>query len=61
VGLTGEIRPVAGAAQRIHEAKRVGFERCFVASGRGSVSRAEGIEVVPVRHVREAVERALGA
>ena len=59
VGLTGEVRPVMNVAQRIHEAKRVGFQRCFVAAQRGGVAHAEGIEVVPVQHVREAVERAL--
>ena len=59
VGLTGEVRPVANVSQRIHEAKRVGFERCFVGAQRGGVSGVDGIEVVPVRHVREAVSRAL--
>jgi DNA repair protein RadA/Sms len=59
VGLTGEIRPVANIAQRIHEAKRVGFKRCIVASQRGGISRVDGIEIVPVRHAREAVSAAL--
>jgi len=59
VGLTGEIRPVANIAQRIHEAKRVGFQRCFVAAQRDPVRGVEGIEVVPVRHVKEAVAHAL--
>ncbi|MBI2495719.1 MAG: DNA repair protein RadA, partial [Candidatus Omnitrophica bacterium] len=59
VGLTGEVRPVANIAQRIHEAKRVGFQRCLVAAQRGGVSSPEGIEVIPVHHVREAVDRAL--
>ena len=59
VGLTGEVRPVTNIAQRIHEAKRVGFQRCFVAAQRGGVSPVEGIEIVPVRDVREAVSIAL--
>ena len=59
VGLTGEVRPVVNVSQRVHEAKRVGFQRCFVAAGRGGVDRAEGIELVPVAHVRDAVSRAL--
>ncbi len=61
VGLTGEIRPVASVAQRIHEAKRIGFRRGFVAHQRGPISGSEGIEIIPVRHLREAVERALAA
>lgn len=59
VGLTGEIRPVPNVSQRIHEAKRVGFQRCVVAAQRGGVSGPNGIEVVPVHHLREAVALAL--
>ena len=59
VGLTGEVRPVTNVSQRIHEAKRIGFTRCFVAAGRGDIRGMDGIEVVPIRHVREAVARAL--
>lgn len=61
VGLTGEVRPVANIAQRIHEAKRVGFQRCLIAAQRGGVSSPEGIEVIPVHHVREAVALALAS
>ena len=61
VGLTGEVRPVMQIAQRIHEAKRVGFQRCFVSAGRGDEeSQVEGIEIVPVRDVKEAISHALG-
>ncbi|MBI3325001.1 MAG: DNA repair protein RadA [Candidatus Omnitrophica bacterium] len=58
VGLTGEVRPVLNVAQRLHEAKRVGFQRCFVAAGKHT-AEVEGLEVVGVRTVSEAVERAL--
>jgi DNA repair protein RadA/Sms len=58
VGLTGEVRPVTNALQRLHEAKRVGFSRCFLAAQRG-LAAVEGLEVVAVRHVREAVAKAL--
>ena len=59
VGLTGEVRPVTNLSQRVHEAKRLGFRRCLVAAPRGGLSRTEGIELVPVKHVREAVAIAL--
>ncbi len=59
VGLTGEIRPVTNVAQRLHEAQRVGFTRCFVAAQRGHLPQVDGIEVVPVRHLKDAVARAL--
>lgn len=58
VGLTGEVRPVTNALQRLHEAKRVGFSRCFLAAQRG-LADVEGLEVVAVRHVRDAVSKAL--
>lgn len=61
VGLTGEVRPVANLSQRVNEAKRVGFRRCFVGVPRGGLNPIEGIEVVPIRHVREAVGMALEA
>ena len=55
VALSGEIRPVSNVSQRLHEAKRVGFERCFVAAQRGGLSAPEGMDVVQTHHVREAV------
>ena len=58
VGLTGEVRPVTNVLQRLHEAKRVGFSRCFLAAQRG-LAAVEGLEVVAVRHVRDAVAQAL--
>ena len=58
VGLTGEVRPVANISQRLHEAKRVGFERCFIAAQR-TIAPVEGMEIVAARHVREAVAKAL--
>ena len=59
IGLTGEVRPAANVSQRIHEAKRVGFQRCLVAAQRGGITGPSGIEIVPVAHVREAVAHAL--
>ncbi|MBI3087878.1 MAG: DNA repair protein RadA [Candidatus Omnitrophica bacterium] len=58
VGLTGEVRPVLNLGQRLHEAKRVGFQRCFVAATRSPLP-VEGLEIVGVRSVREAVAKAL--
>jgi len=59
VGLTGEVRPVTNIAQRLHEAKRVGFQRCLIAAQRGGIHGVDGLEVITVRHVREAVRHAL--
>lgn len=59
VGLTGEVRPVTNITQRLHEAKRVGFQRCVVAAQRGGIHGVDGLEVMTVRHVREAVRYTL--
>ena len=59
IGLTGEVRPVSNIRQRLHEAKRVGFQRCFLAASREPATGIDGMEVVPVRHVKDAVARAL--
>jgi DNA repair protein RadA/Sms len=59
VGLTGEVRPVTNLSQRIHEASRLGFTRCLVGAPRGGVPKADGITLIPVSHVREAVAQAL--
>ena len=58
VGLTGEVRPVMNLAQRLQEARRVGFRRCFIARTKSPLT-LDGLEVVGVRHVSEAVEHAL--
>ena len=54
VGLTGEVRSVAHLAMRLEEARRIGFRRAVVGASRG-VDRVEGLELVKVRHLREAV------
>lgn len=59
IGLTGEVRPVTNVTQRLHEARRVGFDRCFVAAQRRGLEPVDGMEIVAVRHVRDAVSRAL--
>ena len=58
VGLTGEVRPVLNLAQRIHEAKRVGFQRCIVAATKTRIP-TDGMDVIAVRDVREAMTVAL--
>ena len=59
VGLTGEVRSVLNVAQRLQEAKRVGFARCFVAATTPPL-RIDGLDIIGVRHVRDAVEGVLG-
>jgi DNA repair protein RadA/Sms len=57
IGLAGEIRSVARLDARVREASRLGFDTALVPSGAASVS-AEGLRLVVVRHVAEALDAA---
>jgi DNA repair protein RadA/Sms len=63
VGLTGELRAVGGLERRLREAARLGFKRAIVprAAGRGRSGEEppEGLEVVRVATLREAISAAL--
>ena len=60
VGLAGELRAVSLAAQRIGEAKKMGFEKVVMPKANARhVKEIGGIEIVTAGTVREAV-RALG-
>jgi DNA repair protein RadA/Sms len=52
VALSGSIRPVHQAQRRLGELGRAGFRRCLVPAGTPGM---EGIELVPVRTLREAL------
>ena len=60
VGLTGELRAVNSAQQRINEIRRIGFKKCMLpfASAKGIVV-PDGLELYPVRTVAEAIELCL--
>lgn len=56
VGLSGEVRAVSMAQQRLQEAKKLGFEECILPSVCLSENlKADGIKVVGVSNVREAI------
>ncbi len=54
VALSGTIRPVARAEQRLKEAVRLGFEHAYVPEG--SVSSVEGLTIVPLKRLNDLVE-----
>lgn len=57
VGLTGEIRAVTHLSQRLSEIRRLGFTRCLVPkSGSSQLEVPEGLELISVRNIREAIE-----
>ena len=56
VGLSGEVRSVSMAQQRVQEAKKLGFQRVILPAGcMRSVSKITGIELIPVSTVRDAI------
>ena len=58
VGLSGEIRPVHDGEQRLREAAGHGFERALVPAANAPRKPIKGLEVVPLHHVTEALEKA---
>lgn len=54
VGLTGEVRQVVQSERRLAEASSVGCKRAFVP--RNFSGNAHGIELVRIRHVRDALD-----
>ena len=62
VGLTGEIRSVNHASQRVTEAARLGFKRCIIPYHNLkalNLPKDCDIEIIPVKNIRDAVS-ALG-
>lgn len=57
LGLTGEVRPVAHGSARLREASRMGFARAFAPRVEPG---ANGVDLVAVRTLREALEAAWG-
>lgn len=57
IGLSGEVRGVTMAEQRVAEAAKLGFKRCILPSVcLGAAKGIKGIELVGVSNVREALE-----
>ena len=57
VGLTGELRSVSALSQRLSEIRRLGFTKCLIPQhhGRQAVVPPEGLQLIPVRNIREAL------
>lgn len=55
IGLTGEVRPVAYGEERLHEARKQGFLSALVPRENAPRKPIEGLRVVPVARVDEAL------
>jgi DNA repair protein RadA/Sms len=57
IGLAGEVRGISQGPLRLREAAQMGFTRCIVPAGNCAPEDAPaGCEVVPVKHVSEALD-----
>ena len=62
VGLSGELRSVNAMNQRLSEIARLGFKRCVVpAQGGNDLPVPEGLHLIPVRSISQAIAAVLGA
>ena len=60
IGLTGELRAVSAVSQRLNEVRRLGFTKCVVpALCLKGVRVPDGLEVVAVKSLMDAIEQSL--
>lgn len=58
VGLSGEVRAVNMAEQRVLEAKKLGFTTCVLPEvSRAAIKEIQGIQLIGVRNIKEAIDR----
>lgn len=55
VGLTGELRSVNAINQRLSEVHRLGFTKCLMPSRCAKVIAPDGLQLIKVRNIREAL------
>lgn len=61
VGLAGELRGVSNLSQRLSEVRRLGFRSCMIpVLRRGSVPTTEGLEIVQVSDLPQALRELFG-
>lgn len=61
IGLTGEVRPVAYGDERLREAQKQGFKTALVARDNAPRKPLDGLDVIAVSRVDEALRAAFGA
>jgi DNA repair protein RadA/Sms len=56
-GLTGEVRAISRVESRVHEAAKMGFERCLLPDDNlKHLKRPDGMQIIGVKTVSEAVD-----
>jgi len=56
VGLAGEIRPVPNGQERLLEAYKHGYKRALIPAANAPQKAPEGMEVIAVQRISEALE-----
>ena len=56
VGLTGEVRPVYNAQERLSEAQKQGFELAIIPKGNEPKRPIKGMQVIPVGYLYQAIQ-----
>ena len=56
VGLTGEVRPVYNAQERLSEAQKQGFELAIIPIGNEPKKPIKGMQVIPVGYLYQAIQ-----
>jgi DNA repair protein RadA/Sms len=57
VGLAGEIRPAPRGQERLREASKLGFSMAIVPKANAPKGKIEGLEVIGVERIEQAVKR----
>ena len=60
VGLAGEIRPVQRGQERLREAAKLGFHRAIIPAANKPKQRIDGMEVIAVDRINEALDHLRG-
>jgi DNA repair protein RadA/Sms len=60
VGLAGEIRPVQRGQERLREAAKLGFHRAIIPAANKPKQRIDGMEMVVVERINEALDHLRG-
>ena len=56
VGLTGEVRPVYNAQERLSEAQKQGFEVAIIPKGNTIKKNIKGVKIITVGYLFQAIQ-----
>jgi len=59
IGLSGEVRPVYNGEERLHEAAKHGFKLAIVPQANAPRKQPEGMKIIPVRRLGDAIDAIL--